>query len=63
MIIESSHGKSKGDGAGSTLKVQLDQSVCIENKFHHNKNVFLTILQRKSYNRDSGRTRSAFFIF
>ena len=61
--MESGHGKSKGDGAGSNLKEQLDQSVYIENKFHHNTNEFLIILQRKIYIRDSGRTRSWVFHF
>ena len=34
---ESGLGKSKGDGVGDTLKVQLDKSVYIDNKFHHNQ--------------------------
>ena len=34
---ESGHGKSKRDGVGDTLKVQLEKSVYIDNKFHHNQ--------------------------
>lgn len=34
---ESGHGKSKRDGVGDTLKVPLEKSVYIDNKFHHNQ--------------------------
>ena len=61
---ESGHGKSKGDGAGGSLKLELDKSVYIENKFHHNpREVFDYCKEKQTYNRDSGRTRSRIFHF
>ena len=61
-MIESRHGKLKGDGAGGTLKVQLDKPVYIKNKFHHNpKEVFDYCKEELSYNHYSGRTCSRVF--
>ena len=62
--MESVHEKSKGDGDGSTLKVQLDKSVYIDNKSHHNPNeVFDCFKEKIGYNRDSGTTPSQVFHF
>ena len=61
--MENHHEKSKGDGAGGTLKVQLDKSIYIENKFHHNpKEVLDYCKEELSYNHVSGRTCSWVFF-
>ena len=60
--MESRHEKSKEDDTGGTLKVQLDKSVYIENKFHHNPmEVFDYCKEKLSHNCDSGRTCSRVF--
>ena len=61
----SCHGKSKGDGAGGTLKVQLDKLICIQiNKFHHNLKEFYDYCKEKlCNNHDNGRTCPQVFHF
>ena len=63
--MESCHGKSKGDGAGSTLKLQLDKLICIQiNKFHHNlKEVYDYCKEKLCNNHDNGRTCPQVFHF
>ena len=51
--MESHHGKSKGDAGDGLLKMQLDKSIYIENKFHHNtKQVFDYCKEKLSYNHE-----------
>lgn len=61
---ESGHGKSKGDGAGGTIKVQLDRAVYGQHHiFESPEHVFQYCQENLSYNKDTGRTRRRVFYF
>ena len=65
IFWESGHGKSKGDGAGGTLKVQLDQAVNARQEvFLSAEEVYLYCKENLEYlERENTTTRSRLFHF